>query len=343
MIYVNANITEDSFVSLLETTKINIDNRFTGNNPLRVSNGVAFEGVVYDEMLIASENTDFFGAIEQTGLLTFPDIVARKLFGVEVKMTSGDKWLSTGNSVLENTRVESVETIYMFFGKFGRVFESKYRKYQDCLYDVGVTHSPRYKIDMNLPIGMSIFDKIGVPYDVFRKEEYPIKRLKEYYKNQLQEGEELWWIDLAAEEPIVSPVIRSLRLLDKDVREKFIVECMILFPEIFGGERNTKFERAAAYLITEYNAVCSYLRDYFTAGGTEILFIEGRNIAVPRILFNLYNRSQRIAEYIEYLPSSLLIYYWNKPNQANKLQAWLNILNSHSELAVKVFQAGLQR
>ena len=192
MIYVNQeNVSEDSFVSLLETTRNVINTEFAENGIPANINGVSFEGIVFDKMVASSENTDFYGNIEQTGLLTFPDIVARRLYGVEVKMTTGDKWVSTGNSVLETTRIESVETIYMFFGKFGRNFEARYRKYQECLYDVGVTHSPRYKINMELPQGQSIFDKIGVEYDVFRKEASPIKRLKDYYRGQLREGEEL--------------------------------------------------------------------------------------------------------------------------------------------------------
>lgn len=341
MIYVNQeNVSEGSFVSLLETTKNVINTEYANGFPAGI-NGVAFEGVVYNKMVEASENTDFYGSVEQTGLLTFPDIVARKLYGVEVKMTVSDKWISTGNSVLETTRIETVETIYMFFGKFGRNFEARYRKYQDCLYDVGVTHSPRYKINMDLPEGESIFDKIGVPYNVFRKEASPIKRLKEYYRGQLREGEELWWIDPATEENTVSPVIRSLRLLDKDVRDRFLIECMILFPEIFGNDRNTKFERAAAYLITDYNAICSYLRDYFTSGGKKSLIIEGNTVRVPKILFHLYNRSRQITEVIEQMPSSLLTYYWNRPSQENRLNTWLALVNVYSERAVQVFNAGV--
>ncbi len=340
MIFVNQDrVSEDSFVSLLEATKVNIDNSFAKNIPNGI-NGIGFESVVYNEMLHASKHTDFHGHIEQTGLLSFPDIVARKLYGVEVKMTIGDKWVSTGNSVLETTRIDSVETIYMFFGKFGKSFEARYRKYQDCLSDVGVTHSPRYKIDMNLADGNSIFHKIGVPYDEFRKEAAPIQRLKNYYRERLKKGEELWWIDPTAEETTVSPIIKPFRLLSEELKNEYISKCMILFPEIFGKSR-TKFERAAGYLIANYNAVSSNLRDNFTSGGKMQINIDGKPQLVERILYNLFLRSTDIADTINTIPHSELAYYWDTEINNEPIIIWQELLSQHLDFAVAVFNNGL--
>jgi hypothetical protein len=338
MIFVNKqDVSEDDFVSLLELTKKSINNEFSSNGIPKNIDGVGFERLVYREMIKASTNTNFHGNIEQTGLLTFPDIIAKKLFGVEVKMTVGDKWVSTGNSVLETTRKEDVETIYMFFGKFGKTYEAKYRKYQDCLYEVGVTHSPRYKIDMELPDGCSIFNKLGVPYDIFRKEKTPIKRLKEHYRKQLKAGQELWWID-TTEEIAVSPVIQSFRLLDEAIKERFLTECMILFPEIFGNS-TLKFERATAYLITNYNAVSSNLRDNFTAGGQVTLIGQ----KVPQILYKLCISAKSIATLIREIPKEKLAYYWNQEIKSDQLETWLELLNKHSKLAVTIFNKGLEQ
>lgn len=337
MIFVNKDdVTENDFVTLLENTKSEINTDFSSRGIPKGINGVGFEGVVYNEMVKASANTNFDGHIEQTGIQTFPDIIARKLYGVEVKMTTSDKWVSTGNSVLETTRKEDVETIYMFFGKFGKSYEAKYRKYQDCLCEVGVTHSPRYKIDMNLPTGSSIFDKIGVPYDVFRKEEQPIKRLKEHYRKQLKAGQELWWID-TTDESSVSPVIQSFRLLDEAIKEHFLIECMILFPEIFGTS-NLKFERAAAYLITNYNAVSSNLRDSFTAGGQVVIGSQ----KVPQILHKLFLYAKNIEKLINEISEEKLAYYWNKEVKTEPLKIWQELLNTHSKLAITIFNNGLK-
>jgi hypothetical protein len=337
MIFVNQEtITEDKFVALLGATKTNIETAFKQNIPNGI-NGNIFEDIVYDKMTLAAANTEFAGHIEQTGAHAFPDIIARKLYGVEVKMTIGDKWVSTGNSVLETTRVSSVETIFMFFGKFGKSFEVKYRKYQECLSDVGVTHSPRYKIDMNLAAGHSIFDKIKLPYDSFRKDSNSIKLLKEYYIKQLLPGEELWWIDPIAEETSVSPIIKSFRLLDEAVKDRFIIECMILFPEIFGYS-TIKFDRCAAYLITNYNSVSSNMRDNFTAGGTVLL---PTGLRVSRILFNLYERAKTIQKLINFIPSEKLSHHWSNPVQKNREEQWFKLLSQYSVDAVKIYKMGL--
>lgn len=50
---------------------------------------------------------------------TFPDIVAERYFGVEVKSTKHNHWTSTGSSIVESTRSEWVDNIYMLFGKLG--------------------------------------------------------------------------------------------------------------------------------------------------------------------------------------------------------------------------------
>ncbi len=52
----------------------------------------------------------------------FPDIALDR-FGVEVKFTLNDTWRSVANSVLETNRIESVEKVYLVFGKMGGISE----------------------------------------------------------------------------------------------------------------------------------------------------------------------------------------------------------------------------
>ncbi len=341
MIFVNKqDTTEAGFISLLEKTKEGINHEFLSKGIPKKITGVEFENIVFHEMIKASANSNFQGYIEQTGSFSFPDIIARELYGVEVKMTLNNKWTSIGNSVLETTRKEGVETIYIFFGKFGESFQARYKKYQDCLYEVGVTHSPRYKIDMDLPEGYSIFNKIGISYDIFRKEQSPIKLLQEYYKKQLKAGEELWWIP-TSEENFVSPVIKSFRLLDRSIKEQFLLESMILFPEIF-GKSSMKFERAAAYLMTGYNAFSSNLRDIFTAGGKKSIIIDGKSKIVEQVLYRLFLRSKEIIRVIKKISKDKLAYYWNIEIKKDPLEIWQELLKNYSKLAVIIFNNGLE-
>jgi len=332
MIFVdNHTVREESFLRLLARAKTNCltDLQGFGAEAMRL-NGDGFETLVYNNSLKASMHTEFEGHVVQTGPHAFPDIIAKRYFGVEVKVTKDNKWSSTGNSILETTRVDGVERIYMFFGKLGGGADIKYRPYQDCLSEIGVTHSPRYKIDMDLPEGKSIFDKMGVPYDELRREKNPISKIKEYYRKQLQEGQELWWIDAHVEERAVSPIIRPFRMLPGNEQERFTTESLILFPEIF-GRTQTKYERPAAYLITEYNTVSSSLRDKFTAGGQVTISVNGVDAHVPQIFSHLMEKAKDIENSIEQLSEETLKYYWRTERiKTPRIEQWKRMVDDQA-------------
>jgi hypothetical protein len=342
MIYAKKkNVIEGEFVALLETTKKLIIQFITKRKNLSPTD---FETVVFKLMVEAAKGGSFSGAIYQTGTNAFPDIVAKKYFGVEVKMTTSNHWTSTGNSVLESSRIEDVERIYIMFGKFGGSFDIKYRLYQECLPEISVTHYPRYRINMDLPQGQSIFDKMGVDYDMLRKDGNPINTVKEYYKAQLKEGEELWWID--SEDKFASPVIRPHKDLSEVEKERFIVEAMIYFPEMFSNNA-TKFERAAAFLIMEYNAVSASLRDIFSAGGRVEIKVKRKKAQVPRIYHNMMLRSRAIKKTINTLDEEKLKHYWRtKKLGSNRLLTWKKKIDEKSSgdlpfISSDIFNSGL--
>lgn len=55
------------------------------------------------------------------------------------------------------------------------------RPYQQVLYDIAVTHSPRYLINMELQEGETIVDKMNTTYDEFRTTENNIAKVREYH------------------------------------------------------------------------------------------------------------------------------------------------------------------
>lgn len=342
MIYAKKkNVKEEEFIVLLEETKKSLIKFIAKRKDISPT---YFETVVFEQMVKVAKGGPFDGTIYQTGTNAFPDIVAKKYFGVEVKMTTSNHWTSTGNSVLESSRVEDVERIYIMFGKFGGGFDVKYRLYQECLPEISVTHYPRYRINMILSQGQSIFDKMGVDYDTLRKNGNPISTVKEYYRAQLKEGEELWWID--SEDKSASPIIRPHRDLDEDEKEKFIVEAMIYFPEMFSNSA-TKFERAAAFLIMEYNAVSANLRDIFTAGGKVEIRVKRKKAQVPRIYHNMILHSNGIKKIINTLDEEKLKHYWRlKKLSTNRLLAWKKMIDEGSPddlpfVASDIFNSGL--
>ena len=331
MIFVeNKDIREEDFANLLESTRaMCLDSIRTGNTTGMT--GVEFEHLVYESMLSASQGSVFEGDIVQTGTQSFPDIIASKYFGIEVKTTTADKWTSTGNSVLEGTRVGDVGRIYMFFGKFGGGIDIRYRLYQECLHEVGVTHSPRYKIDMNLANGQSIFDKMRISYDELRKSQNPIQVIKDYYRQLLKEGEELWWVDQAEGES-ASPIIRSFSTFADEDKIRFRAEAMILFPEIFGTS-TLKFERVAIYLMTQHNAISSNIRDHFTAGGTGTMIIGDNSFEnIPRIVMHLSELAERITTLLGEIEADTLKQYWKVDIiEDNRIGQWLSMIDSYSK------------
>ena len=192
----NKDVENKDFENLIDlTTNILKENSIKQNDRYLKLLGDKLEDEVYEVMCSCAQNTPFEGTIELVSGQKFPDIIANNYYGVEVKSTKQNHWRTTGNSVLESTRVIDIQRIYMLFGKIYNPIEFKCRLYQDCLYDVIVTHSPRYVIDMDLTLGNTIFDKVGIDYDNIRLSSNPIKPFKEYYRNKLSEGQELWWLD----------------------------------------------------------------------------------------------------------------------------------------------------
>ena len=93
-------------------------------------NGTQLEEDVFDAMSRCAINTEFEGTIQLVSGASFPDIVANKFYGVEVKSTNKNHWKSIGSSILESTRNQEVERIYLTFGKLGVPISFMSRPYE---------------------------------------------------------------------------------------------------------------------------------------------------------------------------------------------------------------------
>jgi hypothetical protein len=294
--------------------------------------GRNIEPYVKDVMTELAVETVFENSIELIGGQKFPDIVAKKYYGIELKTTTQNHWKTTGNSVLESTRVDDVERIYMLFAKMATPIEFRCRPYEEVLSEVVVTHSPRYLIDMNLKKGDTIFDKIKMPYDTLRKKENPIRPIVDYYKGKLKPGEELWWIDADNNSKPSNIVIRIWNNLSLKEKQELKNRAMIYFPELFGNGSD-KFGRLAIWLVTREAVVCPNVRDLFTAGGKRDCFIENNSYKkVPRIFLNLFDNIPSIVETILNTSALELSEYWEtKTNEKNKLFDWINLVADNSK------------
>ena len=268
------------------------------------------------------------------GSHAFPDIVVHfadgSKYGIEVKSSSAAKskgWKINGNSVMGSTRDHSVIDTYIVFGKTARSkLEFRARRYEECVANVVVTHSPRYLIDMDLPSGETFFEKSGIDYEKINESDNPIGLITAYFKAQ---GQQAWWL--------TESTPAAVRMFC-DISQTEQYECygygLAHFPELF--ERNsTKYKRLALWLATEQSLVHPSLRDSFAAGGKVDLVVNATAYNdLPQIF-------KRLIEYKEYLIKALdacdgetLCRDWGcKTRQLRtldeKIAMWISVVATH--------------
>jgi len=333
IVSVNSEPNRSEFDLLLNST-ISALNIHSKNSAKKVATllGRDLEPYVRDVMTNLAVGTAFENSIELIGGQKFPDIVAKKYYGIEVKTTTQNHWKTTGNSVLESTRVDNVERIFMLFAKLASPIEFRCRPYEEVLSEVVVTHSPRYLIDMNLEQGKTIFDKIKMPYETLRKKENPIRPIVDYYKSKLKPGEELWWLDAENNSKPSSIVIKIWSNLSLKEKQELKNRAMVYFPELFGNRTN-KFGRLAIWLVTREAVVCPNVRDLFTAGGKND-YVIGKKVyqKVPRIFLNLFGNVSSIVETIMQTTAVELSEYWEtKTTEKTKLLVWIDLVTEHTK------------
>lgn len=332
IVSVNSEPHRNEFDALLSSTITELNSHAKQSSKM-VSKllGRDLEPYVRDVMTELAIGTPFESSIELIGGQKFPDIIAKKFYGIEVKTTTQNHWKTTGNSVLEGTRVEDVERVFMLFAKLAAPIEFRCRPYEECLSEVVVTHSPRYLIDMNLAKGQTIFDKIATPYDTLRKKDNPIKAIVDYYKSKLKPGEELWWIDQenGKASSIVIKIWNNLKISEK---HELRINAMIFFPELFSN-KSDKFGRLSIWLVTREAVVCPNVRDLFTAGGKGIISIKGKTfINIPRIFMNLFTNLDKVIAAINNTSAIELSEYWGKnTTEKDKFMDWIDIISDHSK------------
>jgi hypothetical protein len=167
----------------------------------------------------------------------FPDVIITP-FGIEIKHTEKNTWVSIANSIRESHRPAGVERIYVVFGKYGGVPEVQWGVYENVVYHARTSHVPRFQIDMNAD--ESIFKKLGISYVDFSV--LPMKKkmayMRTYAKSRRGLVKEFWWL----EDDLV--LFDSLSQFE---RRQVIAEACFLIPELITESPNS-FARAALYL-----------------------------------------------------------------------------------------------
>lgn len=298
-------------------------------------NGDDFELCVVDVAKRVLKKDGIAAVLHHTpGSHAFPDIIIEfsdgKKYGIEVKSSSAAKskgWKINGNSVMGSTRDDSVIDTYIVFGKTSKsALDFKARRYEECVANVVVTHSPRYLIDMDLSTGETFFEKSGIGYKDITASKNPIGLITAYFQAQ---GQKAWWL--------TESTPAAIRLFC-EISEVEQMECfgygLAHFPELF--ERNsTKYKRFALWLATERSLISPSLRDDFSAGGQVNLLINGTVYSkLPQIFKRLMTYKKYLIKALDNSSSENLCEDWGCQNKElktveDKINMWISVVSTH--------------
>lgn len=256
----------------------------------------------------------------------FPDIAAGK-FGIEVKYTTNDTWLSIANSVLETNRVAEVEQVYVVFGKMGGTPEVRWSSYEDCVVHVRTSHVPRFEVEIP-PAGgtVPLFQQMGVPYDEFRRlpMDEKMKHIREYARGRLKKGERLWWLEDSAEPEHTLPIqARLYTKLTMGEKTRLRAEAVLLCPRIVeSGRAKDKYDDVVLYLLTYHGVLCHQARDLFSAGSVANPGNDDQGgIYIERAIKLI---EAEILEAAYRLDDALFIEYWGESvPPSERIERWL--------------------
>lgn len=242
---------------------------------------------------------------------TFPDIACGR-YGVEVKFTKADSWVSIANSIREARRDESVEVVYLLFGKMGGIPECRWKRYEDCIVHVRTSHEPRFQVDMT-GSKPSLFKVMGITYEEFRKLDIMDKMpyIRNYAMLKHPEGR-LWWIEDTIIHEEHSTEIEPILYTDLDelTKAKYRAEVTLLCPEVLqGGRVRGKYSNAVLFLLTYHGVLCYQARDLFTAGSVARVQ-KSNHSGEPQIKRALIYLQEEMLAAARYLDPGLFKEYW---------------------------------
>lgn len=248
----------------------------------------------------------------------FPDIRANG-YGIEVKTTTKDSWISVGNSVFEGMRDPSVKQIYIVFGKMGGMPSVQWGRYEDRITHVRISHAPRFVLEMDRD--SSLFGKMKISYDEFSKlpPDGKMKHVRDYSRGRLKEGERLWWLE-DQDSPGKPLEVKLYMSLTKPEKIKLRAEGALLFPEIVSGSRvKDKYNDVAFFFLRYHNVFCPQTRDLFSAGS-----VAGKERGGNYLQRSLKNIEAQMVEAAERLPADLIEEYWGVRVEPNdRIKFWL--------------------
>lgn len=295
-----------------------IQNKAELNGKLKMS-GTDFEAVVQDALLKSGINGEQITHSPQK----FPDFVITDetglKVGVEVKKTDSDKWEVIGGSIYESLKSELDET-YILMGKFGGIKpEARLKRYEECLQDLKVTHSPRFYLNMDIPEGQDYLtrneakDMLTLSGDDLNRK---IRQLLRTNKSTWwSEGETTSYADLSPEE-----------------KEMYLNDGIALFPEVFGSD----YTNFTPWLVYSCLVWCGNIRDIFSAGGVVLHSGMYFSAVMNRAIINIQSIIKRISK----LSQEEIIKFWGLDSDEieERISTWVDLVEKNLRLSDKLIK-----
>lgn len=280
--------------------------------------GTEFELVVQEALL----KSGFSEAQITHSQQKFPDFVITDFetglkIGVEVKKTDSNKWEVIGGSIYESLKNDIDET-YIIMGKFGGTKpEARLKRYENCLQDLKVTHSPRFYLNLDLPDGKDYLTRNGAQ-DLL---ELSGDDLNRRIRQLLRTNKPSWWSEGE------SIAYADLNSGEKDL---YLNDGVALFPEVFGGD----YTNFTPWMVYSCLVWCGNVRDIFSAGGVSLYDGMYFSAVMNRTISNIKSITNRILN----MSQEEILKFWHSDENEieERINTWINLVEKNLKLSKKV-------
>lgn len=275
--------------------------------------GTDFENIVYDSLIEAGFEKDEITHSTQK----FPDFIIEDTIdgdklGVEVKKTDTSKWEVLGGSVYESLK-NDIEDTYVLMAKMGGDKpEVRLRRYEECIADLKVTHSPRFYLNLDLEKGEDYLTKNDAKDLLELSGDELNKKIRQLLRTQKStwwsEGETIAYADLTKEE-----------------KDSYLNEGIALFPEVY----NSNYQKFTPWLVYSCFVWCGHVRDIFSAGGN--VFNEELHIYISAIMNRTLENVESIKQRIIEMTEEEQLKFWGiaTSNVDERLDNWLKLVEDN--------------
>ena len=274
------------------------------------TSGQSFELPVVEGLksILGADNVEY-----KPGSHAFPDVRIKdrsgKWWGIEVKSTTQGSWKINGNSIVGESRALDLEDVYVVFGKIKRAnSEFRFKRLEDSVSGVAVTHSPRFLIDLDQNPNDTLFKQLKMTMRDFEQSKNPIKIIADYYQSL---GKEAWWLPESSKSEETSPfIIRFFKDLPQCEKDGLIGYAIVHYPEVLMPKSTKKYNRFMKYLAVSKSILSPSLRDIFTAGGKFETEIDGKKIRLPHVFETIKRYKSTIQTELAIGDKDILKYDW---------------------------------